>query len=220
MFVDALEREDWSRIGEPVYVRGFLKNYARMMDVDCAPALAALSAPQPPRINLRHDSAPNHSMSWFPYAFWSLMAVAAVMVSLVVVEAFGPSARRIGAPQPTQLQQPPTVSQVRETFATAANAPTLASNAGKDGVNLHLHLTDASWLSVRVDGKQVVYGILPAGAERDFHGDRRIDLRAGNAGGVQAQVDGRDLGTLGKAGEVSDQTFLQRAQAHSAGPRG
>src|SRR5579863_1335021 len=34
MFVDALEHEDWQAIGDPIYARGFLKNYARLVGLD------------------------------------------------------------------------------------------------------------------------------------------------------------------------------------------
>src|ERR1700682_6039727 len=47
MFVDALEREDWPTVGEPVYERGFLKNYARLLGLDPEAAAAALDAEYP-----------------------------------------------------------------------------------------------------------------------------------------------------------------------------
>ncbi|HXN09519.1 MAG TPA: DUF4115 domain-containing protein, partial [Candidatus Acidoferrales bacterium] len=79
---------------------------------------------------------------------------------------------------------------------------------GRDsGVNLRLQLTQASWLSVTVDGRRVVYETLPAGTVREFHGVREITLRAGNAGGVVAKIDGKDLGKLGQAGQVEDRVF-------------
>ncbi len=93
-------------------------------------------------------------------------------------------------------------------FETGADA-----QAQNGGVNLRLQLTQPSWLSVTVDGKRVVYETLPAGTVRDFHGAREITLRAGNAGGVVANIDGKDLGALGQAGQVEDRRFAATKQA-------
>ena len=87
-------------------------------------------------------------------------------------------------------------------------------------MNLQLQLTQDSWLSVTVDGKRVVYETLPAGTVRDFHGVREITLRAGNAGGVNATIDGRPLGTLGQHGQVEERVFAAgKSPTSSTGPR-
>jgi len=46
--VEALEREDWARIGAPVFVRGHLRSYARLMGLpeDAVAASVAVPAPQ------------------------------------------------------------------------------------------------------------------------------------------------------------------------------
>ncbi len=41
-FVEALENEDWHDVGEFVYVRGFLKNYADLLGLDPQPLLLGL----------------------------------------------------------------------------------------------------------------------------------------------------------------------------------
>ena len=43
MFVDALEREDWKAVGEPVYVRGFIRNYARLLALDPESCVASFN---------------------------------------------------------------------------------------------------------------------------------------------------------------------------------
>jgi hypothetical protein len=80
-------------------------------------------------------------------------------------------------------------------------------SAQKQGVDLRLQLTQACWLSVMVDGKRVIYETLPAGTVKEFHGVREISLRAGNAGGVIATIDGQPIGTLGTPGQVQDRIF-------------
>jgi len=57
-----------------------------------------------------------------------------------------------------------------------------------------------------VDGVKVLEGILPAGWRGDFHG-KTVVVRAGNAGGVEPSLNGKDLGTMGAPGDVVQKTY-------------
>ena len=224
MFVEALEREEWATIGEFVYVRGFIKNYAKLLGLD-APALVEqfsseyapeVAAPRPnleslagsglSSVRLEGSAA---SRPWFPWVLGALTAFAGVLVIMVGISLFG----MFSSASTRQSDATQTVSQTNTAaLPQAPSGPTLSETSsdqqGRDsGVNLRLQLTQASWLSVTVDGRRVVYETLPAGTVRDFHGIREITLRAGNAGGVVAKIDGKDLGKLGLAGQVEDRVF-------------
>ena len=49
-------------------------------------------------------------------------------------------------------------------------------------------------------------GTFPAGTAKTFHGKSAL-VRIGNAGGVEIYVDGKDVGKLGKPGDVVEHTF-------------
>jgi cytoskeletal protein RodZ len=222
MFVEALERQEWAVIGEFVYVRGFLKNYAKLVGLDPAPLIAQLSdeyapevaAPRPALDSLagsglssvRTSEEPT-SRRWFPWMLGTLTVIAAalvIMVGISLVQTF--SAGNRPAIDATPIALSPT-SWATPQAATAFADGQADGQTQNEGVNLRLQLTQPSWLSVAVDGKRVVYETLPAGTIREFHGVREITLRAGNAGGVVAKIDGKDLGTLGQAGQVQDRVF-------------
>ena len=222
MFVEALEREEWAVIGEFVYVRGFLKNYAKLVGLDAAPLLRQLSEEYAPEVaaprptldslagsglsSVRTPQEPS-SRRWFPWMLGALTAIAGalvVMVGISLVQTFSAGNR------PPAIATP--VAMATLAFATPQPSMALGDGQSEDqtqneGVNLRLQLTQPSWLSVAVDGKRVVYETLPAGTVREFHGVREITLRAGNAGGVVAKIDGKDLGALGQAGQVQDRVF-------------
>jgi cytoskeletal protein RodZ len=222
MFVEALEREEWATIGEFVYVRGFLKNYAKLLGLD-APALVEqlsaeyapeVAAPRPSLESLAGSSlssvrleASAASRAWFPWVLGALTAFAGVLVIMVGISLFGVLSSANAHQNATQTaSQTNTVAMPQAPGATSQE--TSSDVQGRDnGVNLRLQLTQRSWLSVTVDGRRVVYETLPAGTVRDFHGVREITLRAGNAGGVVAKIDGKDLGKLGQAGQVEDRVF-------------
>lgn len=70
---------------------------------------------------------------------------------------------------------------------------------------------EESWITITADGKTISSELLPAGGERTIHGHEQITVKAGNAGGIDLQFNGKRIGSLGQFGEVKTVTF---------GPRG
>jgi cytoskeleton protein RodZ len=222
-FVEAMEREDWGVVGAPVYVRGFLRNYARLLGLDPERVLALLPDSQQPAAPIvepihfeNHVSGyrdrPLRAAPWYPWVLGALTVVASVLVINVAIGLYtilSPANRSVN---PTATQNANAAFSPDQTTSNTLQAAAAAQSHG--GVNLRLQLTQPSWLSVTVDGKRVVYETLPAGTVRLFHGDREISLRAGNAGGVVANFDGKDLGTLGTAGQVEDRVFAAKAASN------
>jgi cytoskeletal protein RodZ len=89
--------------------------------------------------------------------------------------------------------------------ASDASPSASGADAGKTKT-LVVSITQTSWLLVEIDGQKIVEGIYPAGTVKKFHG-KSASLRAGNAGGVNITVNGKDLGPLGASGSVVDKTF-------------
>jgi cytoskeletal protein RodZ len=221
MFVDALEREDWTTIGEPVYARGFLKNYAKLVGLDPETAAAALDAACPayaPRPEVlattRDESSVGYASTRQGGTHWLVFATGAVAVVMLMAVAWnffgmpssGPATESAALTSPAPNPSVP---------AMTAGSSSAAAPSQTQGVDLRLETTQACWLSVTVDGKRVVYDTLPKGAVREFHAAREINLRAGNAGGIVATIDGKPLGTLGQVGQVQDRVFAVASPAPS-----
>lgn len=213
MFVAAMERDDWAMLGEPVYVRGFLRNYARLLELDAASLIDDLDrehrlvGPIGADSALKPEIASAQNHRWYPWLMWPMSAVAAVLVALVVWNFFGIALH--GRQSPEAL---PPLAADRSVEAPPASRA-VQPQAPRRGIDLRLSITQDSWLSVTVDGKRVIYKTLPAGTKRSFHGVREILLRAGNAGGVEAAIDGQQLGPLGSPGQVKDRTFAVKTAA-------
>ena len=62
--------------------------------------------------------------------------------------------------------------------------------------------TEKAWVSVRVDGRDVFSGILSPGDRKSFEGTERIRLHTGNAAGLEIQLNGKPVGSIGRRGEV------------------
>jgi cytoskeletal protein RodZ len=218
MFVDALEREDWRAIGDPIYARGFLKNYARLVGLDAdgmaaeaneeiagsdaQPAVSAFAPIDRGVIDSRENRA--NALAWIVPITG---VVAALLVALVVVNGVGllrGGGNAVAVATETAASPSP---QPSASSADLSAAGSLTSASQQAGVVLRISVTQPCWLAVTVDGKRVLYSTLPTGSVREFRADREITLRAGNAGGVVATIDGKDIGSLGRVGQVEDRVF-------------
>jgi hypothetical protein len=65
-----------------------------------------------------------------------------------------------------------------------------------------LAVTEATWVSLTVDGRSVFAGILSPGDTKSFQGTERMSLRIGNAGGLEIHWNGQPVGPIGRRGEV------------------
>ena len=66
---------------------------------------------------------------------------------------------------------------------------------------------EESWISITADGTTVSSELLAAGEERAIRGRKEIIVKAGNAGGVDFQFNGKKLDIEGEFGEVKTVTF-------------
>jgi cytoskeleton protein RodZ len=212
VYLSAIEDENWNAIGAPVYIRGFLRTYARFLGIDPEEAVAEFNRTQP-QTSGPHVAGPRDSAAVEPSAarrsgllIWTAGVVAVLLIAFVVYNELtmrrsetsanaGPGgALQSAAPSP-------------QAAATATPAATPQSTPVVGGANsLALVLSAPSWLRVTVDGSVSMEGTFPAGTSKTFHGKNAL-VRIGNAGGVEIYVDGKDVGKLGKPGDVVEHTF-------------
>lgn len=85
--------------------------------------------------------------------------------------------------------------------------PALDPELRNKPLRVELDLKDRSWLRVVVDGRQDFEGVLPEGTQRTWAGESTVVIRAGNAGGVLASVNGASAEPMGDPGAVSERSF-------------
>lgn len=131
--VEALERDDYASFAGPVFVRGFLRNYAKLLGLDPEQLIAAATpapvtpTPAAPEIAEERQSAGNPERS--RRVLTSVVIVALVVIAAVLLASNIARDRRIEAPNndAPALQQPPAsspgVAQAEPPVATPATAP-------------------------------------------------------------------------------------------------
>ena len=123
-----------------------------------------------------------------------------------------PTAMPIDTPTPL-----PTVAIAVEPTSTSTSTPrytpTSVSTSAptniptprlQGGIEVELNIVEYAWLRVLVDGEEAFAGSLEEGATQIWRGRESVALRCGNAGGVEATVNGESLGLLGERGQVVD----------------
>jgi len=213
VYLTAIEDEDWASIGAPVYIRGFIRTYARYLGLDPEAAVARL-AEAPPSGAVRGSAAPageDRTNRRGP----SLAALIAILIAFGVVGfvAYQYVQFRTGGSGavPAPVASAAAVAPAPDATEAAAAEPTpevapLPASAGPKP-RLAIRLTETSWLRVVIDGKVALEGTFGPGTAKAFAG-KAATVRVGNAGGVQIAVDGRSLGKLGAEGDVVERHLV------------
>ncbi|HEY0797840.1 MAG TPA: RodZ domain-containing protein [Candidatus Baltobacteraceae bacterium] len=211
LYLQAIEEENWASIAAPVYVRGFVRTYARFLGLNPEEAVAQYNGAAPAETKTEAPAKPSYLHERRGPSLWLIGAgVVAVLLVLFVGYNYYQLQKSTqaaiiaeGTPIPTLA---PSTPQGGGAGPAIAIAPVTHEMHPMPGRGLGVRLDDRSWLRVIVDGSNEMEGVFDAGTERVFQG-KSASVRAGNAGGVDISVNGHDLGKLGANGDVIDRNF-------------
>ena len=117
---------------------------------------------------------------------------------------------------PTPTQAAPTATRTRPALLpTSTPSPTRTSTPAPtraEGVVLEIKVIERSWMQATVDDTEQPGELLEAGEERTWKGQYAIYFICGNAGGVEATVNGQALGVLGERAEVVEKTWTPEGE--------
>lgn len=222
VYLAAIEEGNWKAIGAAVYTRGFLRTYARFLGLDPEEVVSTFnqqveppgSAPEPAVSTARQ--VPQRSSRPGSLLLWVAGAVAVLLVALVAYNALtmrrevAPVAGASTSPPVAETSAAPSASLPSPSPAGAVTGASPGAGSSAPGAagpqTLALVLSAPSWLRVTVDGSVSIEGTFPAGTTKTFHGKNAL-VRVGNAGGVEIFVDGKNVGKLGKSGDVVERAF-------------
>ena len=202
--VRSLEAEDWSRLGAPVFVRGQLRSYSRLLGLTTAPMVAASGvAPiEPPVLVPRTFTPPMQRLAEQVarrLVYIVLTAAIAVPVWLATRPHLGNVAHdaapldvpaNVGASG--RKPQPVDSSPADPSPLVASLAP-LPPHAGAMPT-LSLQFDGDSWIQVTApDGRKLEESLLHAGDERAYDAGDVGRIVIGNAGVVRVRNGGQDV---------------------------
>lgn len=235
-FLEAIEAGDYGAFPSQVVARGLIRNYATFLGLDPAEVLALyddhLAANgQGKRARSNDIQFMDLSMSVRPLFSWDLIIGVLIVTALLggaglfAINAYLPT---VITPTPTKTPQAagfrqdsafviPTPTLEPTPTPTPTNTPTPEFYTG---VTLEVIIAERSWVQVFVDDVKEFEGVLESGERRSWTGERRVAIRAGNAGGVEVVVNGQSYGLMGGPGEVKDQVWEKVDDPGAATPAG
>ncbi|WP_330946051.1 RodZ domain-containing protein [Thermomonas sp. LB-4] len=211
--VRSLENEDWSRLGAPVFVRGQVRSYSRLLGLTTAPLMDALTVGQVEPTKLV-------SRTHIPKAQWWAEQIGRRLVYIVLtlslaipvwvatrqhLAATVEGVAALDAPADAALPVEREVDRTPRTVV-ASMAPVAASGqpavavAAATGAEIVLRTSDKTWLEVIANnGSTLAKELLPAGAERRYAASQVRRMTIGNASAVVLESRGRPVDALANA---------------------
>lgn len=192
--VQALELNDYSALGAPVFVRGHLRRYATLLGADAAQIIAAYDRSSaglaPPTLvpRAREEMQPVRRRSPWP----RVAAAAAVLV--VAGGAIAWLAAGGWRTVFTSFSSDPEPQASAAPSSVAAPAVSAAVPAPAGRVSVGFAFTADSWIEVYdAAGRTVVYDLGKAGTQRVASGTPPLSVTLGNAPAVAMDVNGRRI---------------------------
>lgn len=225
-YLDAIEQEAFDRLPSAAYCKGFLRIYATHLNLPADDVVAryelATGRPQPHKATSPGRQSPKEitisderrKKKWF----LPLMLLAiVVMLSFLVDTDQRPSLNRPEPPQPVPSVQPAPVMQpisspqqasppppLQETRVSKPDLPAQPLPPGESvasGLILRFKVTQDSWLNIDLDGRFSRQYELKAGDVIEWKADSVITVDLANAGGIEAELNGKALPPFGGPGK-------------------
>jgi len=205
-YLKAIEEGAHERLPSDVYVKGYIREYARILKLDPEAALEAyaqeVGRPQPDQ---EPPSVQQHSARKKFRVLYILLPLIVLFAFIVVLwqspapekpsEVRTPVAEPVKAPVGQPMGEPPG----REEHAVQEAPPVLKEPAFH---MLEIHANDTAWLFVMIDQTETRELLMQPGETLQLQAKKGFSLKIGNAGGIRLVFDGKDIGRLGEKGAV------------------
>ncbi|HVK52350.1 MAG TPA: RodZ domain-containing protein [Pseudoxanthomonas sp.] len=204
--LQALEAEQWSQLGAPVFIRGQLRSYAKLLkvDVDGYLAQAQLETVRPSELVSRSYTPTSHRV----FESAKRKAIYVVVTAIIATPIWMATRPHLGGGQQTTASldvMPPKTTPTNGAASVAAGAagteverpsaaPYVASLTppiSRSTPALTLNFTGDSWVQIMgSDGRSLEQALLKAGDQRSYEAGQVGRVVLGNASAVEVQRSG------------------------------
>ena len=215
-YIQALEDNKFEIIPGDVYVRGFLRSYARFLNVDGEKLVQEYNEMND--YQMENNDPPQETVVSIPKKTGKrngkYLAAVAVVVLAGFIYVLGSSNAGLqnklsdGGESPKSTENRPYDGAAPEDKGLPTPEDNTSNEVQVTGMDVVLQVTDAEcWMRIIVDDQNAFEGMVGPGSVKTFKGEESVQLKLGNAGAVKVMVNGRDYGFLGANGQVITRAF-------------
>lgn len=197
----------------PVYIKGFLKIYCKLLKLDPKDYIAGYQEPQ--IIPTQFSGIREKSISFLKIAslklnyfrrlnlkiktLFLIIFILFFSIGLFNLGKFISSKRKI---QTTKLEK--TQEQKRQTLVKEQGLKKAASpkKETQNIIRLGLRAKEDCWVHLKVDGRVVFHTVLKKGKFETWQAKDKIELSLGNAGVIELELNSKTMPTLGRKGQA------------------
>jgi cytoskeletal protein RodZ len=203
--LEALEKENFSKLPGGVFNRSFVRSYARYLGLDEEKILAEYQAvcPKGEDVDLRQFNPikPASTAKETPRGRMVVLTLALTLVAAGYV-IFTGARRRPAAPE-SKPRATASATSLESKVPVETSALTAAAGASPSAdLVLQVAATEKAWVAVEADGKPAFQKVLNPHDIQTVKATTSFDLITGNAQGVILTLNGETLKPLGQQGEV------------------
>lgn len=202
----AIEEARIEVLPEPIYIKGFIKQFADALDEDGEEIASSFPTWQN-RVFIKPYWLylnPGQLRPIHLYLLYIFIVIGAVNGLSYVVNQ---SAMRANVGETSQEQIDKLISKNNETATSDTLTEVSQSNETDMPVRVGVKLKSPSWVRIVADGKTEFEGVLKEGEQRIWMANEQITIAAGNAGGVLVAFNEEKAKELGKPGQLQKVTF-------------
>lgn len=221
--IEAMEADDFESLGQPVFARGFVRNYARLLGLAPESLLSRMQgAPAEPAAVSQSEPALPRSWLTSPWLILLLLALLVLVAAPVALYLWlnsevdeAPASPVVASTpaRPQAVEVPAPAATQPESMAPAAPAePTASAPAGEAATEageaaapetetsqpassvLHLEFGGEAWTEIKdASGRMLHRQLDAAGSSADVSGQPPFEVVIGNAAQVRLTYNGRPI---------------------------
>ena len=201
-----IEKDNFSHCGGETYARGHVRNIASILKVDQKEFIRLYEEEQGGETRSIKDLLIENSVMRLPAEARKVSWKVLVMISVVSLFAVGIAQVVISNVNTNDVVSAVPSASASPTAAESPSAEPSAQNTFSSGTGVEVVINAVrakSWLFVSDDAGRVLFsGQIPRGAVKVFSSDSQLNLKVGNAGGVDLKVNGKKVEAIGVDAEV------------------
>jgi len=220
-YLKAIEDEAFEKLPEEVYVKGYIREYAEILNIDPEVVIKAYKQqvlpPHAENKEALEKDALKRKRSKIKLLLTPLLLLLLVITVTFILFPSSPRKKDIyiypppvetGKENILKTEDTPHVPSGKENILKTEDTPHVLT--GKENILktedtphvLKVFAIDTTWLLIAIDNTTTKDMILKPGESIELQAKTGFSLKIGNAGGVKLIFDGKEVGNLGGKGQV------------------